>query len=659
MQSDIKETGGFFGNRKLVRALVVSLIFFCVQFVLVHYHELWTDEVHAWEIVRCSHSFHELLFNTRYEGHPQVWFMILYFLQKITVSYFAMQVVHVFIASCTVFVFCFFSPFKLWQNILFCAGYFFSYEYSIISRNYAIEVFMLFLCAGVYTRYHGKNLVVLSILFFLFFQTNVLAIVIGLSFFTYILWNIYEKDKTNIKRFFVPVIIIIAGIITAGVTTLPPADTAFAGWNIKPDAHGFIRVLSRSFITYFPFPELTLHFWNSNFMDTFPHHLIIEAILAVIVLFLVSILFRSNRKILLLFFAATIGAWLFYYIKYFGYIRHHGHLFLIFVLCYWFYSADGSVMRDKLSGMINRYFVTAILVVQFAASCCANAYDIKYPFSNDIPAAKYIQAERLDTLPMVGDADFCVSGIAGILHEDVYYMRPAKWGKYILPDQNWGPFIHFEEKDMLFEVNKIMEERKSDIVVILSYPFRDYKPLKWTLLSTFDSSIMGEDYYLYRVNYIPKNLEVLNSNAEALIGKSQFPEAMKLLEKAIQINPHYGAAYMNLADCYNNGLGNYEKALANIDSAMKYSPRDYKVVFDKGAILYNGGHRKEGVASFKEAIELDPQNINTYLTIGKCDSALKNYDDAITYLKMALIIKPGNKVIKNAITNCNMARNNK
>lgn len=639
--------------------MLVSIVFFLIQYILVHYHELWADEIHAWEIVRCSHSFSELLFNTRYEGHPQMWFLMLFFLQKFTLSYFSMQVLHIVIAALAVFVFCFYSPFTFLQNILFCAGYFISYEYSIISRNYSVELVLLFLCAGIYTKYKGKYLYLLSVLFFLLFQTNVFAIIIGLPFYIYILWSIWETDKTRVKRFIVPSIIVFMAIIVAAVTTLPPADSAFAAWNTKPDAHHFLYVLSIVFTSYFPLPEFNLHFWSTNILDHLPHHVFIESILSIAVLSLAIVLFRNNKKILILFCLGTLGECLFIYIKYYGYIRHHGHVFLLFILCYWLYCSDNRVIWDKLSGMINRYFIGAVLVVQLAASCCANSFDVKYPFSNDIPAANYIHSEGLDKLSMLGDGDFAVAGIAGVLDHEIYYMRPEKLGKYILPDQNWGPYISFGEKDLLSEVNKALREKRTDIIVILSYPYLNYELMGWTLLHAFEGSVIGEDYYIYRVRYVIESPESLNSDAEMLVAKNKFQGAVRLFEKAIHMKPDYAEAYMNLADCYNNGLRDYDKALANIDSAVKYSPHKYNVIFDKGAILYNMGHRTEGLIFFKEALKLDPQNINTYLTLGQCYDTLKNYDSAITYLKIALKISPNNKDIESSLAHCSKAKGNK
>src|ERR1017187_4280279 len=103
--------------------------------IIVSFHEVWRDEIETWAIAINSHSISELIYNSRYEGHPKLWFLMVYFLQIFTHSVFAMQVMHVIIASITVFIFSFYSPFSFIKNILICSGYFFAYEYSIISRN--------------------------------------------------------------------------------------------------------------------------------------------------------------------------------------------------------------------------------------------------------------------------------------------------------------------------------------------------------------------------------------------------------------------------------------------------------------------------------------------------------------------------------------------
>jgi len=620
----------------LYKALIVSFIFLVVQLVLVHFHEVWADETHAWEIVKCSHSLKELFFITRYEGHPKLWFLILYFLQKFTLNYVAMQVLHVFIAACAVLVFCYYSPFTFIQNILFCAGYFFSYEYSIISRNYATEVLLLFWIAGIYIRYGDKRLWQLSVLFFLLFQTNVFAIIIGAPLYGYILLN--GLNENNLRRFMLPSVIVLSGVVISAMTTLPPPDNFTAPWNTSFDIYNLAKVMSTIYTTYIPVQQITIHSWYYNILDSLPHHIILEDLLSIALLIFVTILFKNNKKILALFWVGTIGEWLFFYFKYFGYLRHHGHLFLLFVLCYWLYVANKAdePITDRLGKWANKYLIPIILFSQMAAACIANVLDVIYPFSNSEAVAKYIKAEQLDKLPLLGDGDFVTAGVAAILDEDIYFMRPQHWGRYILPDQHWGPFIKFGEAKLVTEVNEMMAEKKSDVIVILTYPFKDTALNNWKLLKTFKGSIGEGDYDIYRVEYTPQNPTALNSAAEMLISKGRYTEAMKVLDAVIQQKPDYGQAYLNLADCYNNGMHDYKKALSAIDSATKYSPLDYKVPFNKGAILFNMGEREKGMNEFKDAAKLAPEEKSIYATMAQCYKIMGDSANAKLYRAKAV-----------------------
>ena len=47
-------------------------------------HELWGDEIHSWNIARSSHGLIDLLRNSRYEGHPPLWYVVLFSITRIT-----------------------------------------------------------------------------------------------------------------------------------------------------------------------------------------------------------------------------------------------------------------------------------------------------------------------------------------------------------------------------------------------------------------------------------------------------------------------------------------------------------------------------------------------------------------------------------------------
>ena len=79
-------------------------------------HELWRDELQAWQIARASDGFHSLVHNTRYEGHPLLWFGLLYPIAHAHAGPGAMQLLQFFIASTTISVAVWRAPFTLFQT---------------------------------------------------------------------------------------------------------------------------------------------------------------------------------------------------------------------------------------------------------------------------------------------------------------------------------------------------------------------------------------------------------------------------------------------------------------------------------------------------------------------------------------------------------------
>ena len=70
-------------SKKVGKAEYITMFLYVILLCIVEcFHESWFDEVQAWQIAR-SASLKEILFEVpHYEGHPQLWHLLLYpFLQ--------------------------------------------------------------------------------------------------------------------------------------------------------------------------------------------------------------------------------------------------------------------------------------------------------------------------------------------------------------------------------------------------------------------------------------------------------------------------------------------------------------------------------------------------------------------------------------------------
>ena len=123
---------------------IIFGLYLIVLALNIYYHEFWGDELQSWNLAKGSTSFFGLLQNIRYEGHPPLWYILLYGLSKISHNPSGIKVLHYCIASLVAYILCYKSPFNSIVKLFVLFGYYFVYEYSAISRNYSIALLLIF-----------------------------------------------------------------------------------------------------------------------------------------------------------------------------------------------------------------------------------------------------------------------------------------------------------------------------------------------------------------------------------------------------------------------------------------------------------------------------------------------------------------------------------
>lgn len=120
-------------------------------------HEPWFDEAQAWQIAKNA-SWHDILFFLpHYEGHPPMWHIILRLVSYTGIPFVtAMKLIQLVIYSLTVLVLEFKSPFSPILKITLPLGFFFTYQYSVISRPYTLFMLAVLLCALYYKKRKEK-----------------------------------------------------------------------------------------------------------------------------------------------------------------------------------------------------------------------------------------------------------------------------------------------------------------------------------------------------------------------------------------------------------------------------------------------------------------------------------------------------------------------
>ena len=479
---------------------------------------MWRDELNVWLIARDSSSLLELFHNIKYEGHPALWYLCLYFLNQFTSNPVAMQVLHLLIATSSIFIFIKYSPFTQLQKLLFSFGYLPFYEYLVISRNYAIGLLLVFAFCALYPT-RTKSYLWLALILFFLANSNAYCLFISIAFGVTLIveYSLGAKinsclaaRKTNIIS---SLAIFILGIVSSLVQLIPPADSTLQGgmsrWILQFNLKHLAVVLTRIWNSYI----VILIPGNSRYIEV-----LIFAILSLWLFVFIATLLIKKPIAFLLYIFGTLEVILFTYVKFLGAARHFGHLYILLIAALWI--ADHYPKSNLLVGLffnlpsglkkifliwakfVKKYktvFIMVILYAQLAGGIVAFSRDLLIPYSASREAAKFIKNQQLEQMFIVGSRDANVSPICGYLNRKIYYPERQGIGSFVL--------FNSQRKDVdsttvLEQVSQIIKQKPSDILLILNNELKISRAdLSVSLLAKFTKSFIGnEKYYLYRVN---------------------------------------------------------------------------------------------------------------------------------------------------------------
>ncbi len=500
-------------------AFGLTVLFLLVGASTASHHEMWRDEIQAWLLARDSSSIFNLFANLKYEGHPGLWHLCLMPLSRITHSPVIMQMCHLLITGLTVYLFVRYAPFNWLQKLLFCFGYFVLYEYAIVARNYALGLLLITVFCVLYKERY-KRFIWVGCVLFLLAHTSVHALIVTIAigivlcceyvfggrFLSFLNQEIQAvEDKRPIWIGFA---LIGIGIITSVLQLNPPPDTGFAvGWHFNYDTNrvnNIVKLISRA---YLPVTRPVAGFWGSNILTTYPLFQTIQIPLCYLLMLLSLLLFHKRPTALLAYLISTVGLLTFFYVKYHGSIRHHGFLFLTFLMCCWIYrdcpainfgkaeqqNVDSTI--DRVLNVAGSVLVTVLLICHAIGGIIAVKMEHRHIFSYGKLTAEYIKSQGMQGLPMVGHADPATSTVVGYLQEprQIYYPRGSRLGSFVRWDK--ARTYSVSKRDVVAAAKKLSDEKLKDVLIISNQNLSTKLMAEYnlSLLVKFTGSVIGDE----------------------------------------------------------------------------------------------------------------------------------------------------------------------
>lgn len=123
--------------------LVLWLLFAAVTLLMVFHHEPWRDEAQGYVLVRDT-TLTELILHMKFESQFLLWYLLTWVLVHLFgVTIFGLNLLHWAVSCCTAFLVLRRAPFRLLTRAALIFAVLFAFEFTVVTRHYAIGVFLL------------------------------------------------------------------------------------------------------------------------------------------------------------------------------------------------------------------------------------------------------------------------------------------------------------------------------------------------------------------------------------------------------------------------------------------------------------------------------------------------------------------------------------
>jgi len=492
------------------------LLLIAVNIIRTLRHAMWRDELQSFLIATSSSSLWELFVKLKYEGHPGLWYTLVWLITCVTSNPMWMQILHIGLATGVWIIIYWWSPFGRLEKMLLLLSYFVFWEYFVISRSYVLIALIAFAFIALRERRPRPE-------FFLWLLLGLLA---NVHMFGAI-WSMVLAAMLateGVRRRSVPVAgaaLYLILLVFAIATMVPAADFGpdghDAGFNIlrfnadvtvpfgafvplRPDS---IRD-AIAFIAH-PGTASVPQFWNVNPTAEFvalthadtdhPVRLALVFALPIAACWLIA---RDPLRVLE-FTLVYLGIVLFENIWNFpGGARHHGVVFLALIASAWSARLRGS------RAISSSWVLGALLVINACAGVLTLVSELK-PFSDGYNAAAWIKQNDLADAFLIGSRDAQVSSVAGYLRRPIYYLECECRGSFVVWNDKRQTLLTPAEFGSRL-TKAIALAAQQDAILIRNRPVTPddltsgASSLSVALIKSFTNASTDENFWIYRVS---------------------------------------------------------------------------------------------------------------------------------------------------------------
>ena len=417
--------------------------------VLIFRHEQWRDEAQSYLLIR-DLSFPQLFRQLKIEGHPLIWYLILFPFIKLGCPIVIQNVISALCGILSAYLILFkLRPSIPFANVILLFSSPVLYYYSMIARNYSAAMLAFLFILSIFPERYGKHSLAYAIgLFFLVNISIYSAIMAGALVLSDILLFFLEKGGVSMlksKKF----LLVLGAMITAGLLlllTIYPGDYYSTYQNtffldakplsLKLFWESAVLVFRQAFLSYLKSVLSPLLAISNSFLNTLSAVLM----LCLPAVFLWKYIMTKERH-----FFYAVSFYSIFMMACAGFVMvsstfklHHGGLVsLVIWFSVWIGFGNAQTERHKADPLF--FVLTALLFVLSSSQLFIAAYDMYYPYSGSLETANYIKEKEYDnsgTLLLTTDASYSASVL---VHLDQIKQTLSRDGRMSFADwKSWS-----------------------------------------------------------------------------------------------------------------------------------------------------------------------------------------------------------------------------
>jgi hypothetical protein len=407
-----------------VAASIVLFVWLTIVIFVASRHEFGRDEVRALSLARAASSPLALYGLTQYEGHPILWYLVLYAGKSIIDTPLVLPIASTVVGFSAAAVFMFLSPFPFWLRCLFVFSALSIYEYAVMARNYGISMLLLFIGAVLY-RKRLQHPWTLALVLALLANTNAHSAMLACLIAALWLWDLVVEEGTGDRRkrrlsAYLPFVIVVGGVVLCVVCTMPKENTIVTSMlhtvGMREITHSVIDGLFRV---------------DRTFYELMPA-IVPSVVTAALVYLAVFGLVRSPR-LFVVAIGAQVAFGVFFRTVYPGAYRHQG-LFLVFlVFLYWLFieasHKDNTAKLRKVFFNIGLYFAVAMLIAGNIDRARILWTDVRVKLSSSKALGSFLSSSEFyrDAI-IVPEPDYLLEPLPYYAKNEMYLARESRFG---------------------------------------------------------------------------------------------------------------------------------------------------------------------------------------------------------------------------------------